>query len=238
VEILPIATWSAATSIDPSFSRALAVSLVFHLALFWPAFPDERAAVAAAPLLAVLRPGGQSTVHDESPAVSRSPALQRSGGRDRVVARKLDRFDGADPATTRSSADSSRIESAAGDRPESSAITNHVRTVPSAMPATPGLDAEGLRGFRVELAREARRHKHYPAQAMEYGWQGTVEVEVTIRVGGVAKDARLARTSGHPLLDSAAVEMMTRALTTTTVPAVLRERDFLLTLPVVFERPQ
>ena len=100
-----------------------------------------------------------------------------------------------------------------------------------------GLDADALRGFRVALAREARRYKHYPAQAVEAGWQGTVELEATIRMGG-GDGVRLVRSSGHALLDGAALDMMNKALAATAVPATLREQDFLISLPVMFELPQ
>lgn len=238
MEILPIASWTSAPLLGSGLGRALAVSLLVHLALFWPSAPDGRTAVAAAPLLAVLRPNGQPAERQEIPAISASSPPRLIGARERVVSKKLVAIEDAEPRAVQPPVNGSSVESESRDRATERGATNLAPALPAALPATPGLDAEGLRGFRLALAREARRYKQYPAQAIETGWQGTVEVEVAIRAGGVAKDARLARTSGHSLLDSVAVDMITRALATTAVPAVLRDQDFLMTLPVMFELPQ
>ena len=46
-----------------------------------------------------------------------------------------------------------------------------------------GLDADGVRAYRLALAREARRYKRYPREAIDAGWQGTVEVLVAVAAG-------------------------------------------------------
>lgn len=107
----------------------------------------------------------------------------------------------------------------------------------SPQPAVEGLDADGLRGYRVALAREARRFKRYPRQAIDAGWEGTAEIHVAVLAGGVTRDARVVRSSGHPVLDDAALEMLTNAMSVTPVPPTLLERSFAVSLPVVFEVP-
>jgi len=99
------------------------------------------------------------------------------------------------------------------------------------------VDADGLRGYRLALAREARGHRRYPRQAEAAGWAGTAEVRVTVSAG-LAQDAELLRSSGHAVLDQAAVAMLRDALPTTPVPPILRHRDFVVDLPVVFELPE
>ena len=101
-----------------------------------------------------------------------------------------------------------------------------------------GLDAEGLRGYRIELARVARAYRRYPRQAEDAGWQGTAEVRVTVLEGGIAQEPKLLHSSGHPVLDEAALAMLRQALPQTPVPPVLRQRAFALDLPVVFELPE
>lgn len=105
------------------------------------------------------------------------------------------------------------------------------------MPASDGLDPEGLRGFRLALAREATRHRRYPPAAVEAGWQGELEVQVKFAPGGLADGIRLARSSGYAELDDAALAMLEQALPVTLVPASLRERAFAVNLPIVFELP-
>jgi periplasmic protein TonB len=106
------------------------------------------------------------------------------------------------------------------------------------LPPSDGLDADGLRSYRLALAREARQHKRYPPQAIDAGWEGTAEIQVTLRAGGVAEGVRLTRSSGHAVLDEAALSMLGRALPATPVPPALRERTFAVNLPVVFELPR
>lgn len=100
-----------------------------------------------------------------------------------------------------------------------------------------GVDAEGLRSYRMALAREARRFKRYPRPALEAGWAGMAEVTVAVSPVGAAGDAHISRSSGHLILDEAALEMMARALATTAVPPVLLGQAFAVSLPVVFELP-
>lgn len=110
--------------------------------------------------------------------------------------------------------------------------------VPSAPPTSEGLDPEGLRGYRLALARESKRFKHYPSQAVDAGWEGTAEVQVKLGAGGIFQGVHLARSSGHPVLDEAALAMLGEALPATPVPAALHERAFAVSLPVVFELPR
>jgi protein TonB len=106
------------------------------------------------------------------------------------------------------------------------------------MPSDGLVDAEGLRGYRLALAREARGYKRYPRQAEEAGWSGTAEVRVSVLEGGLAQEPRLLRSCGYAILDEAALEMLRRALPATPVPPVLRQRAFQIDLPVVFELPE
>ncbi|HZV55530.1 MAG TPA: TonB family protein [Rhodocyclaceae bacterium] len=92
--------------------------------------------------------------------------------------------------------------------------------------------------YRLALAREARRHKRYPVQAIDAGWGGTAEVRVAVRADGVAQSAALEKSSGHAVLDDAALDMLRHALTATPVPPALRGQAFAVNLPVVFELPE
>lgn len=99
----------------------------------------------------------------------------------------------------------------------------------------PGVDADGLRQYRLALATQARRYKRYPVQAMAAGIGGTAEVKVTLAAGGVPDDVALARSSGDEQLDAAAVDMLRKAAPRAEVPASLRARPFAVILPVVFD---
>jgi len=110
-----------------------------------------------------------------------------------------------------------------------------VVAVSELLPAGIEIDANGLRQYRLGLAAAARRFKHYPLQAQESGWRGTAEVSVAIAANGLAQSPRLLRSSGHPLLDAAALDMIGNAAQQTAVPASLRGQAFSVPLPVVFD---
>jgi protein TonB len=104
----------------------------------------------------------------------------------------------------------------------------------SAAPASNGLDANALRGYRLALAIQARRFKRYPAQAQAQAWAGTAEVRLALAAGGRPEVATLTRSSGYDVLDRAALEMMNAAVQRTPVPVMLQTQAFSVTLPVVF----
>ena len=98
-----------------------------------------------------------------------------------------------------------------------------------------GLDAEGVRRYRLALAVEAGRFKHYPARAQEANMTGTVEIRVVIATAGHSGKVELAKSSGYDLLDDAALEMVKKATQFASVPEPLRQRVFTVSLPVVFD---
>lgn len=96
------------------------------------------------------------------------------------------------------------------------------------------LDAAGLRDFRLALASEARRVRNYPEAARRAGIVGVAEIRVS--VNAVAqRHTELARSSGHAILDQAALEMLRTAAERTPLPVSLQGREFAVLLPVVFE---
>ena len=98
-----------------------------------------------------------------------------------------------------------------------------------------GLDADGVRQYRLALGVQARRYKRYPASALEANVGGTVEVRVMVATCGLPQEVQLARSSGNGPLDDAALDMIRQAVPRTTVPEPLRSRAFAVSLPVVFD---
>lgn len=101
-------------------------------------------------------------------------------------------------------------------------------------PGVEVLDADGIRAYRIDLARGARAHKRYPGIAQERGWAGTAEIRVAVSREGRLRQILLGRSSGHDVLDREAVEMMSRAAAAAPVPESLRGREFAVSMPVVF----
>jgi len=117
-------------------------------------------------------------------------------------------------------------------------------SAPAASPAAPlpiakaasevGLDAGGLRQYRVALASQARQFRRYPEAARRGALTGTAEVRVTIEAAGGVRRTELNKSSGHAALDAAALEMLRQAAARTDLPASLRGQSFAVLLPVVF----
>ena len=125
--------------------------------------------------------------------------------------------------------------------PESGAVTGSLSpdkggheapefTTATAPPAE-GISADGLRRYRLALAREARRFKRYPPLARERGWEGTAEV-VAIFGDSLPPRVVLEKSSDHAVLDQQAVAMITQAVQAAELPDSLRGRNFRLVIPV------
>ncbi|MBK6554004.1 MAG: TonB family protein [Rhodocyclaceae bacterium] len=224
------------TSGDASFgiARAVAVSVLVHALLLWPGTRAWQPSIVAPPLTALLRPGAMpgpaaptAATGISSPATveqQTKPALPPTRPRLKEVANTPPPANLATDSSTGTAAP--RSEAAGADAPMASSLA-----------PSDGLDADGVRAYRLALAREARRYKRYPREAIEAGWQGTVEVLVAVAAGGVAEAPQLVRSSGQAALDDAALDMLRHALPATPLPPTLRGRPFAVNLPVVFELP-
>jgi len=93
---------------------------------------------------------------------------------------------------------------------------------------------DGLRGYRLAVATQARRFKRYPAQAMASGWEGSAEIRVEVGSDGRPRTATVVRSSGHELLDRAALAMIDAGALRARLPESLRGKAFAVALPVVF----
>ena len=99
-------------------------------------------------------------------------------------------------------------------------------------PAAETLD--GLRGYRLAIASQARRFKRYPAEAKASGWAGVTEVRLEVGAEGLPRPATVARSSGHEALERAALAMIDAGAARARLPDSLRGREFAVTLPVEF----
>ena len=128
------------------------------------------------------------------------------------------------------------------------AVDSGTKPAPAAVPSAPaavtgglltegvasGEAADGLRGYRLAVAVQARRFKRYPAQAMASGWAGTAEVRIEVGGDGRPQPATVARSSGHEVLDRAALTTIDAGALRARLPESLRGKAFAVVLPVVF----
>lgn len=96
-------------------------------------------------------------------------------------------------------------------------------------------DAGTLDQYRLALIVAAKRYKRYPAQAMDNGWQGRVEVRLVIGANGAIQAGIVRTSSGYEILDSQALDMVKNAKPLTPIPSALRGREFTVDIPVIFD---
>jgi protein TonB len=230
-----------------AFTSALAVSLAVHLLLLWPAVSLFQSGATAQPLSVVLNPS-KEVPRDAAPVATRSPHDTRETPSNRkaaavagaekavVVAASVPLVLPQRGTTQQDNTPASTTESPLRSESQTAlAAPGSPQQAVAGTALSQGLDADGVRQYRIALATEARRFKHYPTRALADEIGGTVEVRVAVAAGGQPQEVALVRSSGHGLLDEAALEMMRKAAPRTVVPELLRRRPFVINLPVVFD---
>ena len=108
---------------------------------------------------------------------------------------------------------------------------------PGAGATRPAGDADTgtLAQYRLALIGAARRYKRYPAQAMDRGWQGRVEIRLVVGANGTIQSSLVKASSGYEILDNQALDMVKKAKPLTPIPAALRGREFSVDIPVIFD---
>lgn len=107
--------------------------------------------------------------------------------------------------------------------------------VGTAAPAPAADDPSTVAQYRIALMEAARGLRSYPRLARENNWEGKVTVRIAVAPGGVLAALAVASSSGYPVLDQQALDMMRRAQAKTPVPAALRAREFSVEIPVIFD---
>jgi periplasmic protein TonB len=97
----------------------------------------------------------------------------------------------------------------------------------------PGIDADAVARFRLDLISEAKRFRRYPPVALDNNWQGRSDVRVAFDASGKRASIAIVRSSGHDILDQQALDTLTKAFVP--VPPALRGREFAVEIPVIFD---
>lgn len=226
------------------FLRALVVSLLCHLVLFSSWFiPEREVLTVGAPgaNLQLVLVSGINNVAVSSGRPDRSAHRQAKRGSG-AEQNKLALNDGkVTPSSHRQAAMSSVRETGDG-RPAASTqaaiiggelaavLPDGEQHASSVTAETPSLDL--LRQYRLALAREARRHKRYPALARTRGWEGLVTIGIHVPLPGATPQLSIAEGSGVEYLDTLALEMITLSVRAVDLPEGLKGRAFVIEVPV------
>jgi len=90
--------------------------------------------------------------------------------------------------------------------------------------------------YKGKVVAKLRRAKRYPSKARRRSLAGTAHVAFTISRSGAVSAIRLTRSSGHALLDQAALDMVRRAAPMPEFPRDITVARMNLQVPVRFDR--
>jgi periplasmic protein TonB len=225
---------------------ALAASIALH-AVTLAGLPDlwtysERPATA--PLNAWLEPAAPAVAMPEAqaPAVAPperiTPQPKRAAPRPKPAAVAVSpAAERVEPAASPAAAPATMTESAPAGDTKSEARPALALGTPTLAPRAgdDALEAGSLAQYRLALIGAAKRLKQYPAQAVDRGVQGRVDVRLVIGAGGEPATVTVKRSSGHELLDRQAVDTMRKATAATPIPPALRHREIVVEIPVLYE---
>ena len=232
---MPVSTSSASLFQPQSQQRALlacvGASIALHAGVLI-AFPELRGRPASAPIVltATLTP---------APAREGTPAPEKQARaepvRPRPKPRPVARPEIARPAPA-PEPEPARKASAPPEAPAqvAAAAPSAPAKVETSEPAVVW-DGATLQQYRTGLIAFAKQYKRYPVQAMERGWEGRVEIRITVLPTGAVESARVKTPSGYRILDDQALDMVKRALARSPVPPALVGRQFSIDIPVIFE---
>lgn len=208
----------------------LCVSMAFH-AVAMVAFPGLRPAAAPAEPMAL-------TALFASAASAASSPIRKS--RDRPEPEHV-RTNAPDPAPVEApeAAEPAPVQAPAPEpasAPSVAAATPAPAVREPAAMSSESVDTSLFDAYRLALINAAKRYKRYPVQAMERGWEGRVEIRVTVDANGTIKSALVKSSSRYQVLDDQALEMVRKAFNALAQvrPAPLG-REFTVDVPVVFE---
>lgn len=90
--------------------------------------------------------------------------------------------------------------------------------------------------YKGKVQRKLTRATRYPAEAKRQGLRGVAHVRFTVTSNGGLAGVSLAKSSGSPILDQAALDTVRRAAPFPAIPAEARRDSWPFTVPVTFKR--
>jgi protein TonB len=102
-------------------------------------------------------------------------------------------------------------------------------------PSVPAVEWSLLLTYGQSISKEIKRYQKYPPVAQRRGWEGTAEVLLQIAADGKVTSITLGKTSGRPVLDDEALNMVRKASPLPQAPQNLRGRELTVTVPIVFK---
>ena len=97
-----------------------------------------------------------------------------------------------------------------------------------------GGNTGSARDYFAELMAELNRHKTYPAELKKKKKKGTVQLKFSIDKSGRVLNSSIHKSSGEPLLDRAAMQMIDAASPLPPIPESMNRERLLLVIPIEY----
>jgi periplasmic protein TonB len=211
-----------------SIAKALLISFCVHASIFfvlWQVISSQSQTTIARELRMDLSPAARPTSAIESVSVPAEPKPEASKSQIRESSERIVRalVPIGQPAThlpaiAQSDAGLSDPTREADFPPQAEAQQSQVGEVP----------------IDLRVLDWLARYRSYPLAARRARIEGVVELRVVLMPDGRLVNARVERSSGHPLLDQAALDLLARAAPLPSDFGSARTEQIELQLPIVF----
>lgn len=235
--------WDATPRMRRRFLAALGLSVAVHVAVWqWARLPEVNLDLPEPTLEVAIveKPAPQppqAASVEEAAAVKPVPPKPvpqaRRPPEPRVMAAPV-------PTPAPASVETTPREAVITAKPEASAPVDFTVPPPPPPPvakvAEPQPPApEALAGYGRSVSQALARHREYPRLALLRGWEGSTTLRLRVAPGGKLAEAAVHQSSGHEVLDDQALAMVKRLGTLPLPPESLRDREFAVLVPVVFQ---
>jgi protein TonB len=111
-------------------------------------------------------------------------------------------------------------------------VANAQNAAAAQQPSSPAVNAQQASLLRAQLQQAFRLQFHYPRLAIRRGWQGEVRLGLQLAADGALNHIRVIQSSGHHILDRAALDSLTRVERLPDAASILNGQSLALELPV------
>jgi protein TonB len=144
------------------------------------------------------------------------------------------------PTPAPASVDAPPREPVVMSKPETSPPVDFTVPPPPPPPVAKVVEPQGpspdaLAGYGRSVSQALARHREYPRLALMRGWEGSTTLKLRVAPGGKLAEAAVHQSSGHEVLDDQALAMVKRLGSLPLPPESLRDREFAVLVPVVFQ---
>ena len=256
--LLPATAWPRPAALPRPLKLALGLSVGLHLALLAQhGWKPEHTAERPLPLQVMLRapqaaPEAPPPAREAPPVRQAPPPVVLQAPRPAPVLTRPARPDAPPAPVVRAPEPVAQISPAAPTAPAVVADSTP-RTPPAAaspapvaarvdtVPPTPLVatdeppDPALLERYGRSLSSLFSRHQQYPRLAAMRGWEGEVQLRITIARKGNIVATQVIRSSGFEVLDQNAVQLVTSTGALPRPPEALQNKDIQIVVPVLFK---